>query len=744
MNRVSISPGLRFKIDLNEYTILKCLSDGKIQVLREGYQKGELFTKQELIKLLDQGRLEFEVKGKNVRPVKEGSFSTSYEENYLEVVKRKEETIFRFKVIEPLIQIRRTKSDVRQRVQEINNLSRNPMLAKKILGIGFIKTISVASVYRWIAIYLESNRDIRSLIPSYQNCGGPGKSRMHPKVLEIIEQCIKNTYLKKQRVTIDELYYDVLAEVVNENEYRVGDDVIEKPSYPTMARIVARIPEFELIAKRLSPRNAEVEYNPIGQGVKVSFPLERVEIDATIMDIMIIFADGTFINRPYLVVALDKLTRDIVGFSIGFGGVGWPEVSQCVRHMLSDKSYVKERYPFINNEWNTFGVPESIMIDNGLEFKNNPMRDACYQLGVVMEFAPPRTPEWKGSIERFMGTTSVGFVKKNPGTTRSNSQELAEGEKPKENARIPFNVFIALMHKWIIDVYRQDLNRGARGIPAKLWEKATDEFPVDWPNSSHELPILLGRVKERTITNKGIELRLLTYNSKELNQILRNFSKENKGAEQKFKVKYDPQNIGSIYLYDHLFIRDWIKVPCTNPDYAEGLSEWEHEEAIKLAKKETGTVDIVSLVKSKSFLRKQASFWESKNSLGKAAKLNSDHEIFGRSEGVFNQNGVKVDYRLPEAHDNNGKANPSISDIGIELDFSQELPPLPTTFAVIDSTGVVKPVSKKGKPHKTNTAQNKSSRNGTSSTNLTKDYDDDFTPTDLEGFSVINHTGDKR
>lgn len=658
MYAVKIVPGVRFKIDQESYTILRLLSSGKIQVERQGYLTVEIFTKTELIKLLDEGRLEFEVKGKNVRSSEPGSFSTSYSENYLESVQRKTETIFRFEVIKPLLKIRRTKVEVRKRVEEINELSKNPKNAEAVLGLVFIKKVSVSSIYRWIAAYLESGGDIRSLIPSYQNSGGPGKLRSNSDVEVFARQSIQDYYLNQQRVTIKDTFYDVIARIADYNEFAV--DPIKGPSYSSMARMISTIPEFELVSKRWSERNAEVKFRAVGHGVKSTYPLERVEMDATRLDLIVVFADGTYIERPYFVAALDKCTKNILGFSVGFGGTGWPAVAQCLRHVLSDKSYVKEKYPFINNEWNAFGVAGTLVLDNGLEFKNNPMKDACYQLGMNLVFAPPRTPEYKGSIERFFGTNATSFSHNQPGTTRSNTQQLAEGENPKKLACIPFVVLIGLLHKWIIDVYSQDLNRGAGGIPAKVWEKATEEYPVDWPNSSRELAILLGRIVTRTITNKGIELKEMTYNSSGLNDILKSFSKDNKGAQQKFTVKYDPANLGVVYVYDHVVISDWIKVPSTCPEYSEGLSEWEHDESRKLARKELGTVDIVALARAKDFLRQQGALWTSKNSQGKAAKLNSDHVIFGESTKIYNQKEVSVDYRLPEIPDNKENHYPNI------------------------------------------------------------------------------------
>ncbi|MCB8818876.1 Mu transposase C-terminal domain-containing protein [Desulfosporosinus shakirovi] len=737
MNSVKIVPGIRFKIDQEPYIILKLLDGSIIQVLNEGYQKTELLKKSEMIKMLSEGRLEFEVKGKNIRPSEEGSFSTKYKEDFLEAVDRKDEAIFRIKVIKPLLKCRTSRKDISNRVDEINQLFDNPRRAEEVLGTSFIKKVSVPSVYRWIAMYRESGGDIRSLIPGYKNSGGLGKSRIHSKTFDFIRESIQEVYLQQQRITIEELHYIIIAKVADFNEYRKEHDKLKLPAYSTLARIISRIPEFELVSSRKSPRDAEVSYEPLGSGVKVEYPLERVEMDATIIDLNVIFADGTYKERPYFVPALDKKTRNILGFSLGFGGVGWPEVSQCLYHVLSDKSYVKEKYPFIINEWNAFGVPGSIVVDNGLEFKNIPMKDACYQLGVGLEFAPPRTPEWKGSIERFFGTSATNFIQLIPGTTRSNPRQLAQGEKPKEVPGIPFNIFIGLLHKWIIDVYTQDLNKGAGGIPAKIWEKLTDDYPVDWPNSTHELPILLGRIKERTITNQGIELKILHYNSNELNHILKKFSKDNRGAENKFTVKYDPQNLGYIYLFDHLFNREWIKVPCTSPEYANGLSEWEHDEARKLSMKELGQVDIISLAKAKVFLRQQNELWTSKNNQGKAAKLNSNQEIFGESTKALNDREVKIDYRLPEIPECHENEYLNVSDVGTEIGTTENLPPLPVSIRIIEMDGEAKSINRKGKrSEKKTNARTQTNVEKPSILRNSSDLDE-LTTEDLFGFEVI-------
>jgi putative transposase len=437
---------------------------------------------------------------------------------------------------------------------------------------------------------------------------------------------------------------------------------LDIPPQSTLARYVSKIPEYQSIKFRYSKRTAEYKFKEIDNGVVTRFPLERVEIDHTPVDVILVDETGTQIGRPFLILAIDKFTRNVLGFSLGLSnGVGWPEVSQCIKSIMSDKSYVKDMYPFIENEWNAFGVPKTLVIDNGLEFKNNSMNDACYQLGTILQLCPPKTPEWKGSIERFFGTANTGLIHKLPGTTRSNPTRLDADENPSKSAKLTFSQFNALLHKWIIDVYSQDYHKGAGGIPAKLWKKAIEDYPVCWPNSSSEIVTLLGRTAQRKIGNRGIELNCLYYNGNNLNKLLMQFSKENRGLNEDFTVKYDPYNLGELFVYDHLIKKEWIKVPCTNPNYATNLSEWEHKEMRAYARREYGTVDYESLARAKQMIRTMI-----ENNIGytlkekaRANKVNADEEINKTKKEVENTNNI--------LHHMDALSEDNISDLGITI-----------------------------------------------------------------------------
>lgn len=684
MHGVKLIIGTRFKLQSNIYKVIKKLPHSTIEVIDEDFGDTKIFTNNEIYSYLSSGLLHFEVSGKNTIKSTD-KINTSYTFDDIDDLAHRDEAIFRYEVIKPLINGYKTMAMVDARVAEVKDWKKNPKILNKST-FKKIYNVSRPSLYRWIKSYNESNGDFRSLVPSYQTCGGKDMARISPIVMDFINESIKSAYLQQTRITIKDLRSIVMEKIFDHNQY--SNDKLICPPLSSFARYVNKIPEYELVAGRIGKRIAERLFNPVGDGVKVTYPMERVEIDHTPVDVIIVDEMGEVIGRPYFVMAIDKLTRYPLGFSIGMSnGVGWTEVMECIRHILTHKSFVKEAYPFILNDWNAFGLPKTIVIDNGLEFKNKAMIDACYQIGFELQFCPPKVPQWKGSIERFFGSANSGLFHTLPGTTRSNPQKLGD-ENPVELAKLNFSTFLALIYKWIIDVYSQDLNKGAGGIPHKLWQIATEEFPVCLPNSASEIAVLMGKVEYRQITRRGIEFQNLHYNSDELYKFFLKFNKENNGSQQSFKIKYNPLNIGEIYVYDNIIDKKWIKALCTNQVYSNNLTEWEHKEIQKCARNTYGKINEFELIKSKAQIRQmiENGINYTKAQIARVKKINSQQEI--ESKKKLNSYHNKSVY-INQTTDSGSKVN--LADIGQKLPEEIKII-IPEVFNSISNTSYNKVV----------------------------------------------------
>lgn len=262
----------------------------------------------------------------------------------------------------------------------------------------------------------------------------------------------------------------------------------------------------------------------------------------------------------------------------------------CLYHTILPKENVPERYG-VQHDWLAYGVPFTLVVDNGREFIGHDLDDACNLLGIVLERMPVRTPHFKAAVERMFGTTNTGLLHTLPGTTFDHLGQRGQRDRFKQ-ACISLNELDRIMHIFLMDIYAEDFHRGLEGIPARQWTALTQAgFFPRVPASAIELQILLGRVAYRTIQPYGIELYTLRYNCAELTS-LRTRMKVRDSSQ--VKIKYNPADLSRIYAYDPDEAR-YLEVPALAQEYTQGLSLWKHRVIRNFVLNEQGSVDIVAL-----------------------------------------------------------------------------------------------------------------------------------------------------
>lgn len=495
---------------------------------------------------------------------------------------------YRLDVIRPLLVVgptERTRAMVAARVDEIKQA--------REAGESFpTKVISIASVYRWIKDYERSGCDIRALVSNSQRQGGKDQSRLEDDAEAIIHAVIQDRYYVSEQVTCDDIYLEVALRVEEENRFRHEDEKLDTPSRTTIWRRIDALDEMDkLIAKR-GKRIAKRQMTQYGKMDYPFVPLERVEIDHTPMDIIVVDEqDNLPLGRPTLTYCLDTTTRYPLGFYVGFDPPSYLTVMECLHHAILGKGDVRGMYG-TQHDWIACGIPAVLIIDNGKEFIGSDLLDACNSLGVELTQMPIRTPHFKAAVERMFRTLNTGLLHTLPGTTFSNPQQRGDYESEKE-ACIDLSDLDNALHIFLLDVYAESFHRGLSGIPARRWEEITREgFFPRLPASAEELKILLGRVTYRVIQPYGIQFMRLRYNSRDLAPLRTYLDGE------KVKIKYDPTDLGSIHVYDPQG-QTYISVECLESDYAQGLSLWKHRVILNMARKEESKVDILGLARAK-------------------------------------------------------------------------------------------------------------------------------------------------
>lgn len=464
---------------------------------------------------------------------------------------------------------------------------------------------SIRTVQRWISQYIKSSEDIRALVDAEKSKGNrhckfcPDAAR-NQETMKAISCAINEDYLTRQQNTKQHTYDLIEYRIRKINEHRSEDNQLPLPTYKSVCRIINRLDEYEVDKSRKGERFANEKHKTLQKGPEPTRPLERVECDDTKTNLLVIDHETSLaLGRPWLMMLICVFTRMILGYYLSFYPPSHVTVMMAMKHAIRPKSYVKEKYPDIINSWDTYGLIEVLVIDNAKHWYGNGIEDACYQMGTDMQFAPVRVPWYKGAVERLLQTIHSGLIHQQPGTTFSNIFDRGDYD-PEKHAVIWLDLLDELIHKWIIDIYSQDEHTGMNDIPAHRWKNSIVEYPPALPPAHTDLDIILGKIAYRKISGTVIHFQNLEYSDSILATI-----RTNQDKEGRVKIKYDPTDLGMIYVYDAFWSR-FVPVPAVDQEYAKGLTEFQHEVICKFIRRTNqARIDRKALVEAKEYIRRK-------------------------------------------------------------------------------------------------------------------------------------------
>ena len=451
---------------------------------------------------------------------------------------------------------------------------------------------SSITLYRWHRLFQQAGGDLRALIPRFEARGHHGQ-QFCDELLQLLEDTTARIYLTTRRKPIRALHDAMLVEVEKVNAGRPREQQLKVPSYDTVRRYVHSLPKYDVDLARYGREYVRKKYRHSKTSPRATYPLERVEIDHTPLNLFVVDEETLLVlGRPYVTWMIDCFSRMIIGFYISFSPPSIEAVFNCLKHAIESKDYVRERYPDITHDWPCYGIPRLVLVDNGLEFHSKDLLRATFELGINYQFCPPRTPWFKPMVERSLRSLAEQFAHLLPGTSFANWFDRY-GYDPLKEGVVTMSELVHALHIWIIDVHAQRYHRGIKTSPFAAW-KAGMELAEPRTISTERLSLVLSQQEERVLGHHGIELHGLRYNCEELLVIRKQF-----GDRLRVQLRTCPDDLGLINVL-HPVTKEPIPVPCLTPEYANGLHLYQHKLVQKALRTEgLKTSDPLALAKAK-------------------------------------------------------------------------------------------------------------------------------------------------
>lgn len=426
--------------------------------------------------------------------------------------------------------------------------------------------LSERTVYRLVKRWRESCGSITSLVSIGSN-GGKGSNRLATNIESLISDAITNTYLSRQKPSVASL-----TRVIKERCHKAN---LKTPARNTIKSRIKKLQQDKVIILR-EGKDAARKLQPIeGQFPKVDNPLDIIQIDHTLVDLIIVDTYSRQpIGRPWITIAIDIYSRCIVGFCLTLEAPSATSVGLCLAHVVINKRPWLERIG-IEVEWPMFGKPKIIHVDNGSEFHSEALKRGCEVHGIKITYRPLGSPHYGGIVERVIGTM-MKMVHELPGTTFSNIIERGDYDSDKKAS-----LTLAELEKWFalaISSYHLSIHSGIEESPANRWKEAVKSGwqPFYVQNATNFLVDFLP-ILYRRIQRQGFVVEHINYMSAVLKPWI-----ADREQGHKFIIRRDPRDLSVIYIL-HPTENHYVKVPYRaigNP----AITLWEHKFAVKRIK----------------------------------------------------------------------------------------------------------------------------------------------------------------
>ena len=391
--------------------------------------------------------------------------------------------------------------------------------------------LSRASVYRLLTRF-KNSREASSLLPTT-----PGRKRGAKELSDdqekLIDKLIEKFYLSRQRPSVAALHRTIALECFQTK--------IEVPSYKAVRSRVKSLDVSDVIRAREGAKAAN-QFRPIKASLTASEPLELVQIDHTLVDVIVVDdLDRKPIGRPWLSVAIDIATRAVTGFFLSLRAPSTTSTAMAIdRAVLRKEAYLAGQQ--IDAIWPTYGLPRVLHLDNAKEFRARALVRGCEQHGIQIVHRPPRTPRFGGHIERLIGTL-MGEVHLLPGTTFSSIMERGEYDSTGQAA-----MTMDELEKWlawqIAGLYHLRRHAGIGRTPLDAWNEGVQRMskPLREPSDPKRFHLDFLPFEKRAVGRGGLQLFNILYWHGALSRYIHDGTKR--------VVKYDPRDLSRVYLLE--------------------------------------------------------------------------------------------------------------------------------------------------------------------------------------------------
>lgn len=432
---------------------------------------------------------------------------------------------------------------------------------------------SPRSVRRWLGLWEAMGYETMALCPAYGRSGN-STPRFEAPERRILKE-VAATYADRRKPSRRKMLEDLRIRIREENETRERQGLrrLVCPGRKALNHQIDQLDPYHTYAAREGEEKARKRFMIVNGGLDVAFPLERVEMDDSLLPLQLFLEDAKvwetmtprqreFVARErfWLSTCMDARTRCWLALRL----IRNPSALEAVATLemaVNDKTAIAEAAG-CKTPWDMAGRPFCVDVDNGSSYLSHEFRGSVTDLRSGYMFGPASRPQMRGREERGYRTINQQFVEAFDG--RTFEDVVRKGEYDSEGLSTVNVVEIGqLLVRYVVDVYHNKPHKGLGGeTPRNCWLRLERQFKRRLPPHPDENRAIFGTTVEVMVGTDGVRVMGLLFQSLELQRAL-----------PRMMGKPTLARIGrtSLHAISVRTPEGWLTVPCKRPGM-EGVS----------------------------------------------------------------------------------------------------------------------------------------------------------------------------
>lgn len=295
--------------------------------------------------------------------------------------------------------------------------------------------------------------------------------------------------------------------------------------------------------------------------------------------------NGIPLGMPTLTLLMCTTSKCILGWDLSWDRASAATALRTYAHANSPKVIPAEldaTHPEL--KW-ICCRPTALLVDNLHGHHSRHFEDATLDAGTDDHFAGAEMPTDKAEGERIIGTILALFVKSLPTASYDIPRAREFGFEPSIHKMTTLKVAREHLAN-VINLYHLTPHGGlGKRQPALVFKRDAEKYGVAVMDDLDEFKRAIGNVEHDVeLRPSGLMLHGLRYTDYRATRDLVDSlvalkppsECKTKRTSLRVKVKYDPDNIGAVHVWNE-HTKRYVTLPCDNPRYAEGLPLWAHD-----------------------------------------------------------------------------------------------------------------------------------------------------------------------